>query len=141
MRSAEQQVVLQILTKGALTPHRVESDEQEALQQSLGWNEGSAHLGVHPVELRGRRRQSLVGQGLDDASGWSGGTRASRSTKASIVTWGSCYPRIGEHLRVVVLLFYLETASNRFHQGGFQQPASGSSSTSFLSPACCFSVH
>ena len=45
--------------------------------------------------------------------GWFNGTRASTSTKASIVAWGSFRPRIVRHLQTVMPPLYLADVSNK----------------------------
>ena len=70
---AEQQVVVQLLTEGALAPHRVERNQQGCLQQALRRNGRPPHVRIHPVELGRQPGQGLIGQGLDGAErviGW-----------------------------------------------------------------------
>jgi hypothetical protein len=65
----EQQVVLQPLAELALAADRVERDQQARLEQVLGRNRRTPHVGIHPVEGRLDLLKGLVDDGLDTPDG------------------------------------------------------------------------
>src|SRR6266851_421337 len=64
---AEQEVVIKLLAEGSLAAHRVQTDQQRGLQQSLGRDGCTPYLGVHLVERRRQDRQCFICQAPDGA--------------------------------------------------------------------------
>jgi hypothetical protein len=64
---AEQEVVVEFLTEGSLTPHRIKRDQERRLEQPLRRDRRSAVLGVHRVEGIRQCGQCLLGERLNRA--------------------------------------------------------------------------
>jgi len=62
---AKQHVVVEHLAEQALGPHRIQRDQETALQQPLGGNRGSAAVGVHRLQHGTHRTEFGIGLCLD----------------------------------------------------------------------------
>ena len=78
-KPSEQKVVIQLLTKLPLTSHRVKSNQEHGLQNSLGTDRGPANLRIHLILSKtvDSRVSSWSAISLILLSGWSFGTRLS----------------------------------------------------------------
>ena len=82
-------------------------------------------LGVHLVALPRQALQAWSARTLAVRSGWSGRTRPSRSTKASIVTWCSCRPRMEATELIGVPLSYATVLQQHYATGFLPSPLEG----------------
>ena len=92
---AVEQVVVQFLAEGSLTRHRVQRLQQQRLGQTLGWHRGPPTFEYIQVKSLDMRSSTSAAARLMVLSGWSGGTRSSRLTKAGMVDWGLRRPLMG----------------------------------------------
>ena len=86
---AVEQVVVQFLAEGSLTRQRVQRLQQQRLRQTLGCHRGPPTFEYIQVKSLDMRSSTSAAARLMVLSGWSGGTRSSRLTKAAWWT-GDC---------------------------------------------------